>query len=158
MEINKIKDFTTIYHRLQLQPHLSIAAIAAKEGRKFIAIDIGGAFLNADMSPTGIDVHMRLDSVMSSMLIQLDPSYEKFRDRNNTVVVRLDKALYGCVEASLLWYKDLKSKLVANGFVENPYDRCLFNKIGSSGKQISIVLHVNDLMVTSQILTTSDFT
>ena len=34
-------------------------------------------------------------------------------------------------EASLLWYKDLKSKLVANGFVENSYYRCLFNKIGS---------------------------
>ena len=135
---------------------LTVAAIAAKEGRRVIAIDIGGAFLNADMSPTGIDVHMRLDRVMSSMLIQLDPSYEKFRDRNDTVVVRLDKALYGCVEASLLWYKDLKSKLVANGFVENPYDRCLFNKIGSSGKQISIVLHVDDLMVTSESQTDLD--
>ena len=129
---------------------LTIAAIAAAEGRKVIAIDIGGAFLNADMSPTGIDVHMRLDRVMSSMLIQLDPSYEKFRDVNDTVVVRLDKALYGCVEASLLWYKDLKSKLIADGFIENPYDRCVFNKIGSSGKQISIVLHVDDLMVTSE--------
>ena len=117
---------------------LTVAAIAAKEGRRVIAIDIGGAFQNADMSPTGIDVHMRL----SSMLIQLDPSYEKFRDRNDTVIVRLDRALYGCVEASLLWYRDLKSKLVANGFVENPYDRCLFNKVGSSGKQISTVLHV----------------
>ena len=101
------------------------------------------------MSPTGIDVHMRLDRVMSSMLIQLDPSYEKLRDVNDTVVVRLDKALYGCVEASLLWYKDLKRKLIADGFVEN-YDRCLFNKIKSSGKQISIILHVDDLMVTSE--------
>ena len=135
---------------------LTIAAIAAAEGRKVIAIDIGGAFLNADMSPTGIDVHMRLDRVMSSMLIQLDPSYEKFRDMNDTVVVKLDKALYGCVEASLLWYKDLKSKLIANGFVENPYDQCVFNKIGSSGKQISIVLHVDDLMVTSESQTDLD--
>ena len=33
---------------------LTIAAIAAAENRKVIAIDIGGAFLNADMSPTGI--------------------------------------------------------------------------------------------------------
>ena len=130
---------------------LAVAAIAAAEGRKVVAIDIGGAFLNADMSPTGIDVHMRLDRVMSSMLIQLDPSYETFCDDNDTIVVRLDKALYRCVEASLLWYKDLKSKLVADGFIENPYDRCLFNKLGSSGKQISIVLHVDDLMVTSEI-------
>lgn len=134
----------------------TIAAIAAAEGRKVIAIDIGGAFLNADMSPTGIEVHMRLDRVMSTMLVQLDPSYEKFRDVNDTVVVRLDKALYGCVEASLLWYKDLKSKLITDGFVENPYDRCLFNKIGSSGKQISIVLHVDDLMVTSESQTDLD--
>ena len=55
---------------------LAVAAIAAAEGCKVVAIDIGGAFLNADMSPAGIDVHMRLDRVMSSMLIQLDPSYE----------------------------------------------------------------------------------
>ena len=71
-------------------------------------------------------------------------------------MVRLDKALYGCVEASLLWYKDLKSKLVADGFIENPYDRCVFNKIGLSGKQISIVLHVDDLMVTSESQTDLD--
>ena len=106
----------------------TIAAIAAAEIRKVIAIDIGGVFLNAD-----IDVHMRLDRVMSTMLIQLDPSYDKFRGINGTVVVRLDKALYGCVEASLLWYKVLRSKLVADGFIENPYDRCVFNKIGLSG-------------------------
>jgi Reverse transcriptase (RNA-dependent DNA polymerase) len=129
---------------------LAIAAIAAMESRKVIAIDIGGAFLNADMAPTGVEVHMRLNRVMTSMLIQLDPSYEKYRESDDTVVVKLDKALYGCVEASLLWYNDLKSKLTADGFVENPYDRCVFNKIGRSGKQISIVLHVDDLMVTSE--------
>jgi hypothetical protein len=42
------------------------------------------------------------------------------------------------------------SKLGDDGFVAYPYDRCLFNKIGRSGNQISIVLHVDDLMVTSQ--------
>ena len=130
---------------------LAIAAIAAAESRKVIAIDIGGAFLNADMAPTGVEVHMRLNRVMTSMLIQLDSSYEKYREPDNTVVVKLDKALYGCVEASLLWYNDLKNKLTADGFVENPYDRCVFNKIGKSGKQISIVLHVDDLMVTCEI-------
>jgi Reverse transcriptase (RNA-dependent DNA polymerase) len=128
----------------------TIAAIAAAESRKVIAIDIGGAFLNAEMSSTGVQVHMRLNRVMANMLIQLDPSYEQYRNTDNTVVVRLDKALYGCVEASLLWYKDLQSKLTADGFIENPYDRCVFNKIGKSGKQISIVLHVDDLLVTSE--------
>ena len=37
-----------------------------------------------------------------------------------------------------------------------PYDRCVFNKIGKSGKQISIVLHVDDLLVTSESQTDLD--
>jgi dihydroxyacetone kinase DhaKLM complex PTS-EIIA-like component DhaM len=73
---------------------LAIAAIAAAERRKVIAIDIGGAFLNADMAPTRVEVHMRLNRIMTSMLMQLDPSYEKYREPDDTVVVRLDKALY----------------------------------------------------------------
>ena len=44
---------------------LSIAALAASEGRKVVAIDIGGAFLNADMAPTGVEVHMRLNRAMT---------------------------------------------------------------------------------------------
>jgi Reverse transcriptase (RNA-dependent DNA polymerase) len=129
---------------------LGIAAIAATERREVIAIDIGGAFLNADMAPTGVKVHMRLNRVMTSMLIKLDPSYQQYCEPDNTVMVKLDRALYGCVESSLLWYNDLKSKLGDNSFVKNPYDRCVFIKIGRSGNQISIVLHVDDLMVTSQ--------
>ena len=129
---------------------LSIAALAASEGCKVVAIDIGGALLNADMAPTEVEVHMRLNRVMTSMLITLDPSYKRYQEPDGSVVVKLDKALYGCVEASLLWYNDLMSKLREDGFIENPYDRCVFNKIGKSGNQISIVLHVDDLMVTSK--------
>ena len=40
---------------------LTVAAIAASEGRNVITIDIGGVLLNADKAPTGIQVHMRLD-------------------------------------------------------------------------------------------------
>jgi hypothetical protein len=40
---------------------LAIAAIAAAERRKVIAIGIGVAFLNADMAPTRVEVHMRLN-------------------------------------------------------------------------------------------------
>jgi hypothetical protein len=53
------------------------------------------------------------------------------------------------VEASALWYKDIRSKLLRNGFVENPYDVCVFNKAEADGSQTTVVLHVDDLMVTS---------
>ena len=58
------------------------------------------AFGNADM--TGVEVHIRLNRVMTSMVMQLDPSYEKYRELDATVVVRLDKVIYKCVEVSLL--------------------------------------------------------
>lgn len=127
---------------------LIVAAIAAHEGRHVMTMDIGGAFLNASLKGTGILVHMRLDKLMSSILIKLDPSYARFLEPNGTMVVQLDKALYGCVEAASLWYKELVSKLKAYGFKENPYDCCVFNKLGENGEQITIVLHVDDLMVT----------
>ncbi len=42
------------------------------------------------------------------------------------------------------------SALMADGFVENPYDPCVFNKTGADGLQITIALHVDDLLVTSR--------
>ena len=43
-----------------------VAAIAAAEHRQVMTIDVGGAFLNADITTTGIDVHVRLDPVMTN--------------------------------------------------------------------------------------------
>ena len=117
---------------------LTVAAIAAAEGREVVIIDIGRAFLNADMSPTGVlvhmrlnrmmSVHMRLDRMMSAILINIDPTYKQYIESSGSMIVQLDKALYGCVEASALWYKDLRDKLIGNGFRQNQYDLCVYNK------------------------------
>ena len=114
-----------------------------------MVIDIGGAFLNADMRPTGVVVNMRLDRIMISMLLLIDPSYREVVEDGGTMVVQLNKALYGCVEAAALWYRDLRDKLVRDGFEANPYDQCVFIKMGEDGIQITITLHVDDLLVTS---------
>ena len=46
-------------------------AVTAHENRHAAAVDIGGAFLNADMT-TGVNVYMRLDKTMSDILSSLD--------------------------------------------------------------------------------------
>lgn len=101
------------------------------------------------MAPTGINVHMRLNKVMTEMLVDIYASNSEFVDRDGTMEVQLDKALYGCVEASNLWYNDLRGKLISNGFEMNPYDNCVFNKIEQVGTQTTVVVHVDDLFVTS---------
>ena len=127
---------------------LSVAAIVACEGRSVTAMDIGGAFLNADIAGTEIQVHMRLNKVLTSMLVQINPDHARFVDDRGTYVVELDKALYGCVEADILWYTDLCATMRGDGFAPNPYDPCVYNKIGSSGSQITVVMHVDDLYIT----------
>ena len=129
---------------------LTVATIAACEGRSVAIMDIGGAFLNADITSTGIKVHMRLNRVLTHMLVQIDPKHAQCVEGRGTSVVVLDKALYGCVEAAALWHANLCATMEGDGFIPNPYDPCVFNKHGPNGVQITVVMHVDDLFITSK--------
>jgi hypothetical protein len=86
---------------------------------------------------------------MSSIMIKMSPRYSRFIDHKGCIVVRLDKALYGCVESAALWYENLRVSLLDLGFVPNAHDMCVFNKHDMYGVQCTIAVHVDDLMVTS---------
>jgi hypothetical protein len=127
----------------------TIAAIAAIEGRHVMTLDIGGAFLNA-LIPSGEKILVRLDEVNSELLCQLRPEYRVFLNTRKELVVKLEKALYGCVQSARLWYDNFRQYLVDLGYVVNDKDMCVFNRIEKSGKQSTICFHVDDVMVTSE--------
>ena len=107
-----------------------IAALAAREGRAVATIDFPGAFLNSDMPCEGDhEVLMRLNEYLSGILIGIDPSNKKYLNSNDTIIVRLKKALYSCVESSKLWYDKISGDMGKLGFTLNPYDICVFNHI-----------------------------
>ena len=58
----------------------------------------------------------------------------------------LAKALYGTLNAALLFWKNLSAKLQSWGYERNPYDWCIVNKM-VDGKQCTILWHVNDLKI-----------
>jgi len=58
----------------------------------------------------------------------------------------MQKALYGILRSALLFYKKLVADLESDGFVLNPYDSCVVNKV-VNGKQMTVCWHVNDLKV-----------
>ena len=64
-------------------------------------------------------------------------------NKKNILYLRLLKALYGCVKVALLWYELLSTTLKDMGFVFNPYDECVANKM-VNGKQCTITWHVDD--------------
>jgi hypothetical protein len=112
--------------------------------------DIPGAFLHADMDKV---VHMRIDGPLAKLLVNIDPKlYEPYltMEGNKPVIyVKLEKALYGTLQALLLFWKNLSGYLMEHGFVLNPYDECVANKI-IDGKQCTIVWHVDDLKISHE--------
>jgi len=64
--------------------------------------------------------------------------------------VQLDRALYGTIQAARCWYDLLSGELKGWAFTPNRYDPCVFNKDmgGLNHHQCTIVLHVDDMMVT----------
>jgi len=127
-----------------------VACIAAKERRKIAHADFPGAFLNASMpDDDGKPVYMRLNKFETSVLMKVDPSYKKYMQRNGTCVVKLKRALYGCIESARLWYELLSKDLMDMGYVKNQHDMCVFNRIEEDGYQSTLVLHVDDLFISA---------
>jgi hypothetical protein len=121
-----------------------VLSVAAKEKRKVGTADVGMAYLNANM---GKPVYMRIDKRLSQMLVELFPDVYQL-DTDGCIYVKLEKALYGCVESAKLWYDEISSTLLALGFVRNPHDVCVFN-MDRNGHQVTVCLYVDDLLLTS---------
>ena len=128
-----------------MQSLMMVLLIAAKEGRKAMKIDIGGAYLNAEM--TGEEVIMEVDKMLTSIVKRHLPDIEPYVE-DGKLLVRLDKALYGCVQSAKLWYEKLTGVLKNMGFVPNPVDPCIMNKM-IDGKQCTLSIFVDDILALS---------
>jgi len=85
--------------------------------------------------PANMDEEVRVWLVgkMAELLVKIDP--DKYGpcvtwERGKMVLyVCLKKALYGTLQVALLFWKLLSNKLQEWGYVINPYDWCVANKI-----------------------------
>ena len=121
--------------------------IDAIEGRHVVTCDIPGAFMHADMDEL---VHVKLEGELAELLIKVDPTYSKFLTYEfgkKVIYTKLNKALYGTMQASYLFWKDLSSYLVNDlGFEVNPYDWCVANKM-INNQQCTVGWYVDDLKI-----------
>ena len=95
---------------------LTVLAIAAHERRAVSVVDITGAYLNAEIGRE-VTVHMRQDRVISSLITGICPKYSAYLDHRGSIVVRLQRALYGCVESAALWHDHLSATLGELGYI-----------------------------------------
>lgn len=123
-----------------------IAQTSAHRPVFVITVDIEGAYLHADMP---FDRYISLDKDLSQILINLYPNiYGPYVSRGGRLCLKLDKALYGCIESAKLFHDHLSNCLRTIGFTPNPYDVCVFN--GEFFKhKVTVIIHVDDLLIWS---------
>jgi len=119
----------------------------AKEEKDVTTADIQGSYLQSEMNEV---IHVHLKGTMAELLVKLDPdtynTYTIMENGKMMIYMVLLKVLYRTLLAVLLFWHKLSNTLVAWGFVINPYDWHVANKI-INGKQCTVLWHVNDLKV-----------
>jgi Reverse transcriptase (RNA-dependent DNA polymerase) len=122
-------------------------AIDAYENRVVATADVPGAFMHAKMDET---LYMKLEGPQVKSLVEINSKkykdYVEMEGNKEVLYVRLKKALYGTLQAALLFWKELCGTLVKWGFEINPYDPCVANKV-IDGSQCTIIWHVDDLKI-----------
>ena len=128
------------------------ATIDAKEERDVMTMDIPNAFIQTEIpQPKNGDdrVIMKITGELVDLLIKLSPctyeGYVVYENQRKVIYVVVLRAIYGMLVASLLFYKKLRKDLENIGFIFNPYDPCVANRV-ISGSQHTIRFHVDDVM------------
>jgi hypothetical protein len=130
--------------------------IDAEEGRDIAVIDIPNAFVQTRAEDEKDMAFIKICGVLVNILVELaadvyQPYITKDKKGVEQLLVQCQKALYGTMVASLLYYRKFAKSLTDIHFIINPYDPCVANKI-IRGKQMTMCWHVDGLKA-SHIMT-----
>ncbi len=134
--------------RVLMESAFIMAATAEKERQSVQCYDMPSAFVNTDVN---VDVHIIQKGELAGMMEQITPqTYRKYInvDKKGTKILymKLQRELYRQMRASLLFYRKLQKEFKEYGLVVNPYNPCVANMVTKSGKQLTVVWHVDNLM------------
>ena len=130
--------------------------IDACEKHDVATADVVGAYLLAEMDDYTI---VKVSGSTADIMCKVDSSYKEFTIQEKgkpTLYLQLSKALYGCMQSALLWYRTFMECLEKLGFIINPYDPCVTNKI-IKGKQCTICWYVDDTKISHEDSTVVDW-
>ena len=92
---------------------------------------------------------MKIRGKLVDWLVELEPlAYQSLvvmENGSKVIYLNILRAIYGMLEASLLWYRKFRGDLVKIGFEFNPYDPCVANRIVNN-KQHTVRFHVEDIL------------
>ena len=113
-------------------PTVSISTIfqllvtAAKEKLAIIIADHPQAFLKAQQDKVQI---VKMDKHIAILFVLMYPTFKDYLLPDGSLLIKLFKAIYGQIDAPMLFYKYLAANLEEEGHLVNPIDRGLFKKV-----------------------------
>ena len=77
--------------------------------------------------------------------------FSKYVQADGSIMTHLQKAMYGCVQASKLWYNHLLKVLKTAGYMVSEVEPCVIRKVVDDMIFI-IVIYVDDLLIVATAL------
>ncbi len=94
---------------------------------------------------SGAPTYVKLDPKVTKYAVSLYPAFEKLVEGDGCLYTRLLKALYGCVQASALWYALIRRFLEDLNYTISPTDPCVY--VRQVGEKIFILLlYMDDIL------------
>jgi hypothetical protein len=113
-------------------------------------IDVKGAFIQTLLE--GEPIYMEIGKNLESRVTKMYPEYLQFVDGKGSLfvemlkVVEMLKAMYGCVQASLLWHRLLVKVLKDLGFEQCEVDPCVMRLVNNFMVHV-IMIYVDNLLL-----------
>jgi hypothetical protein len=110
--------------------------IKAKEERDIMTCDIPNAFIQVflpKIKPTKDRVLIKITGVLIDMLVDIKPELYgpvmALKNQKKAQYIEVLKAISGMLEAALWWCKAFRNNLEDIGFIFNPHDPWVVNKM-----------------------------
>jgi hypothetical protein len=120
-----------------------LGVIIACSWRTIVKIDIKGAFVQTPM--TGDPVYMRINPKITKQITELFPKHSKFVDKGGFMYTVMRKAMYGCIQASSMWFNLLTQVLREFGYEHCPTDKCVMRKV-KGDRILLLLIYVDDIL------------
>jgi hypothetical protein len=90
-------------------------------------------------------VYVQCRGKLKALILKELPELGTYIGSNGVLYCRLHTGLYGCVQASKLWYEKLCAFLVWQGYEQSETDLCVFRRVVENGVYL-ITVYVDDLL------------
>jgi hypothetical protein len=110
-----------------IQSVFTVLGLACEKRWQIVAkIDFKGAFVQTPMK--GPPIYMKLDPKMTQIAKEMYQEFNEFIWKDACIYTMLLKVMYGCVQASALWYALIWSVIEEMGYKVGETEKCVFVK------------------------------